>query len=299
MPNIAIVWDFDGTLTPIDSTTFVVEAIQGKRTGGDFWKYIHSLKGDKSSKEDWEHVLAMDAPIWMYSLSRIAFEKGIPLNTDFFQQLLRDSPINLYRGVEIFLNTIKEMQNAKAFKNADLKIHHFIVSAGLKELIEQVLPQNLITWTFGCRYKAIISNVGEKPENVPVFCVDETAKTRSLFEISKGVFETKDRHVNKKTNKDELWVPFDNIIYVGDGDTDIPALSLTRSKGGMGIVLLNPQKTAEENKAKMKKMNLNLRADLITFADYALDGELFKFIQERCHQILQRYEAESLEKVTS
>ena len=72
MPNIAIVWDFDGTLTPQDSTTKVVEIFQAGQSGNDFWKTVKRLRGD-DRRPEWRHVLASDAPIWMYALSRIAF----------------------------------------------------------------------------------------------------------------------------------------------------------------------------------------------------------------------------------
>ncbi len=71
MANIAIVWDFDGTLSPDDSTTKTVEILDGNKPGSEFWNYIKSLRGD-SRKPQWEHVLASDAPIWMYALSRLA-----------------------------------------------------------------------------------------------------------------------------------------------------------------------------------------------------------------------------------
>ena len=98
--------------------------------------------------------------------------------------------INLYPYVLIFLKKIKALEKLNRFKSMNLHIHHFIVSAGLKELIEECFPRNLITWTFGCRY--VMTKEGEGSEekilNVPVFCMDETMKTRSIFEISKGTF---------------------------------------------------------------------------------------------------------------
>src|SRR5690242_16094097 len=96
MPRIAIVWDFDGTLTPHDSTSKVVEVLD--RSGGSkkFWKTVKSLRGD-NAQPTWEHILAMDAPIWMYALSRLAFERKVPLNKDLFQFVAPHIP--LYPGV--------------------------------------------------------------------------------------------------------------------------------------------------------------------------------------------------------
>jgi hypothetical protein len=82
--NIAIVWDFDGTLSPKDSTTMVIEQLERGTKGNEFWKFVKHLRGELD-KEDWEHVLAADAPIWMWALSRIAFLKQTPLNETYFK----------------------------------------------------------------------------------------------------------------------------------------------------------------------------------------------------------------------
>jgi hypothetical protein len=290
MPNIAIVWDFDGTLTPEDSTTKVVETLQGPGKGGPFWDYIKSIRGDKHLPK-WEHILAMDTPIWMYSLSRLAVQKKVPLNREFFHAFVLPQ-IELYPGVKKFLLALKELENQPEFQKLDLKVHHFIVTAGLKELVELVFSDGLMTWTFGCRYAVVIDKEHPaEPESIPVFCMDETVKTRSLFEISKGAFCNKEIEVNTWVDASKYWAPFNNFIYIGDADTDVPAFSLVRSKGGLGVVVYNPSKSRSDIRERHRKLRLDKRADLITPADFSLEGELFSFIRTRCIQIRQRYEA--------
>lgn len=295
-PKIAVIWDFDWTLVSLDSTSEVVGTLlQGSgKTEKDFWNDIHTLRGDigKAKDTNWEHILAMDAPIWMYTLAKLANSRGIPLDKQFFKKFLADRPLPFYKDALSLLKNIKSLAQKARFKKLNIEIHHFVVSAGLKELIEQVFPDQLITWVFGCRYSVVREN--HQIENVPVFCVDETGKTRSIFEISKGTFTNKNAPVNKKVPKEDLWVPFENIIYIGDGDTDIPSLSLVRSKGGKGVVLLNPNKSDEENKEKLQKLSLNKRADLVSKANFSENGELFKFLKANCFQILRRYEAENM-----
>lgn len=291
MPNIAIVWDFDGTLTPIDSTTKVVEIVQGDQSGQEFWKYVKSLRGDQA-QPSWEHVLASDAPIWMYALSRIAAAKRIPLNTEFFKDFVLPH-VPLFDGVASFLRKLKLLEATSLFSDTNVAINFFIITAGLKELVELVLPEGLITWTFGCRYKIVVHPGAEgEPESVPVFCMDETMKTRSLFEISKGSFRDKDHSVNRRVAKEQLWAPFENIIYVGDGDTDVPALSLVRDHGGMGIAVYDPAKSKTDVEKRLRNMRLDKRADLITPADFSAKGELFEFLNMCCRQIALRYRAE-------
>ncbi|MBU6299483.1 MAG: haloacid dehalogenase-like hydrolase [Alphaproteobacteria bacterium] len=289
MPNIAIVWDFDGTLSPDDSTTKVVEILDPKNGGAVFWQYVKSLRGDQQ-RPKWEHVLASDAPIRMYALSRIAFREQVPLNRELFQFV--KPHIALYDKVPAFLRKLKLFEEMTFFKDVNLKIHFFIVTAGLKELVEIILPEGLIAWTFGCTYKVTVSEPEHIPESVPVFCMDETMKTRSLFEISKGSFQDENKSVNVRVSPEHLWAPFENIIYIGDGYSDVPALSLVRSKGGIGVAVHDPKMPKNEVDAKHKKLRLDRRADLVTEASFEPTGTLFKFLSAQCERICHRYHAE-------
>ena len=288
--NISIIWDFDGTLTPDDSTTRVVEHFQGSNQGGEFWKMIKDLRGDRPNKKLlWEHILASDAPIWMYSLGRMATDRQIPLNEEFFRREILKH-IKLYPNVINFLKSIRGFENLARFKKLNLKVHHFIVSAGLQDLIRLVFPNDVMSWTFGCRFNPVVHQ-SQIIENVPVFCMDESMKTRSIFEICKGTFFDPEQGVNKRVHGDDLWCPFGNMIYVGDGDTDIPALSLVRDRGGLGIAVYNSKKSKKDLNTKLRNMALDRRADLITPANFTQKSELYQFIETRCTQVLQRYEA--------
>lgn len=292
--NISIVWDFDGTLTEFDSTSKVIEHFKGR--GGDkaFWQLIKSLgQSGYSSKKDWEHVLASDAPTWMYSLAKIASANGVPLNGEFFSKLVSEVP--LYKEAESFLRKIKNLENKAEYSSLGIKIHHFIVSAGLKEFVELLVPADTFSWIWGCRYAVAIDKddkSGEKPENIPVFCMDETMKTRALFEICKGVFLDDKRQVNQRFENEKLWCQFENLIYIGDGPTDIPALSLVRDRGGFGIVVYNHEKAETEIKKRLGQMSAEKRCDVITPAEFSERGELFSTISSKCELIRKKFAAE-------
>jgi len=297
MNNIGVVWDFDGTLAPDDSTMKTVEILsRGEVSGAEFFKRVKDLRGDaRGPEESWKHIQAMDAPIWMYILSQLAASQRVPLNTEFFNRFVIEH-IALFPGVEKFLREIKKLGSRPDFKKARVEIHHFIVSAGLKNLIELALPQGVVTETYGCRYQIVQHGSDALPESVPVYCVDETAKTRALFEIAKGTFHSKERPLNHRQKS--KWLPFENMIYVGDGDTDIPALALTRERGGMGVIVYNPGHEQTRIDARLETIRRGYRADLITPADYSLDGQLFKFIESRCVQIMQRCEASRVSRAS-
>lgn len=113
--NIAIVWDFDGTLTPDDSTSKIVEHFLGTDERDNFWEWIKKVNGSMSELS-WERMLSSDAPTWMYVLSRIAFSERVPLTKKFFSQEKIINLIKLYPGVDIFLQEIKNLTKQDRFK---------------------------------------------------------------------------------------------------------------------------------------------------------------------------------------
>ena len=298
--RISIIWDFDKTLTQSDSTSIVVEYLTGGNSN-EFWNEVKKLTDDKRkiSKKNWKYILSSHAPAWMHVLGNIATNENIPLNKEFFNKEIKKH-IDLYPKVEFCLKQIKKIQNRKNFKNEKIEIHHFIVSAGLKELVDCMFSKSIITETFGCIYKPVnfIGHDGKiYPDNIPVFCMDQTMKTRSIFEIHKGSFKDPSKQINDRVEEDKTWSPFSNIIYIGDGDTDIPALSLVRKMGGIGIVVYKKHKSIKEKKKVIKSlkiMSAGKRADLITPADFSTTGELFKYIEHRCIQICSRYEVSNI-----
>ena len=305
--NISIIWDFDGTLipdkdskgNPIDSTSQVIDIISDNKPN-KFWDHVKLLI--KKSKEEsissdrvisTEQILASESPVWMHALAQTANQRRVPLNREFFKRCIIPR-INLYDKAQKFLKEIKNIENENRFQKCNISIHHFIVSAGLKDLIVEIFPKDLITYTFGCKYIVERQEDNNKFTNVPVFCMDETIKTRSIFEIAKGTFRDSSKKVTKRILKSDLWSQYSDMIYIGDGDTDIPALAVIRDRGGHGVVVYDKntfEREKEKVKTKLKNLSLDSRANIITPADFSTEGQLFKFIQEICWQILYSYEA--------
>ena len=307
--KIAIIWDFDGTLTPQCSTTetanFLTDndskefwemfcAIKGK----DFWSKIETIKkqGNSNGLDMMKTIIASDAPTWMYTLSKIAAHNRVPLNSEFFQQYIVDK-IKLFPKVRDCMRWLKDFSKKPSFQELNIQVHNFIVSAGLEDLVSEIFPgKELFTEIFGCRYNITYFKDKEMPESVPIFCMDETMKTRVIFNISKGFKKGKIPTVNKRVETKNLWCPFENMIYIGDGPTDIPALSLVRSRGGIGIVVFNPEEHRKTIRDKLSNMSLDKRADLITKADFSSNkSQLRSFIEMRLLQILHKYQAGNLE----
>lgn len=288
--NISIVWDFDGTLTPQDSTTQLIEYFNIDKK--KFWEIVKNINGSQSNIT-WEKLLASDTPTWMFILSMVATDHKESLTTPFFQNQEIKKLTTLYEGVGRTLRSLKNLSTEDRFRKKRIKIYHFIVTAGLKEYVDALIPKKLFKNIWGSRYIPIkIPNKHDgRIRSIPVFCMDETMKTRALFEISKGSFHN-NNPVNQRVEDKNLWCPFENIIYIGDGNTDIPALALVKERGGYGIVVYDQDKPENEIRKKLTNMSADRRCDLITPAIYTSNSVLFKAIHAKCNQILQKYEAE-------
>ena len=122
-------------------------------------------------------------------------------------------------------------------------------------------------------------------------------KTQYFWEEVKSIsgVDAKAPKVDDLVPKDKEWCPFENMIYIGDGDTDIPAFSLVKSRRGMTIGVYNPDlKKSEEIIKQAKNIKKGKRIDLFTPANFEPDRELFDFIKTRCKQIAKRYQAHKL-----
>ena len=180
-----------------------------------------------------DSISTSDAPVWMYMLSELA--KGpdhnlISLNKENIKKFIAHK-IKFYPEVLAFLKRIKALSKKDLYQKNNIVIHHFIITAGLADLVSAVFEYHnsldLIKAIFGCKY-----NVVEKKmtKNIPIYCMDKTTKTRALFEICKGCFLPDAQYtVDDLVPEDKQWCPFENMIYIGDGDTDIPAFSLIKS----------------------------------------------------------------------
>lgn len=288
--HISIVWDFDRTLTPQDSTTEIIKNLAGEKAE-TFWDEIHELhKGAISSKpRNIEKLLASDAPTWMSVLARIAYMNDVVLDKEYFSK--QTHLVNLFPGAVELITRTQQLSETPEYKAARITVHNFIVTAGLVEYIECLVPVGIVDCHWGCKYQAMYPrNKPDEVESVPIYCMDETMKTRAIFEIAKGVWNEKVSEVNVRVASADMWCPFENIIYVGDGPTDIPALSLIRDRGGYGIVVYDPDMGKQQLHKKLKMMVADERCDCIVPANYGQGAALETSIMNQCHRILQRYQ---------
>ena len=255
-PIIALIYDFDGTLSPGNMQEFgFIQAIG--QTPEEFWS-----KSDGIAKgQDASNILA-----YMKLMYDEAKKNGIRLTREDFRRY--GSDIVLFDGVREWFRTVNEYG-----RRHGVIIEHYINSSGLKEIIEGSSIAKEFKHIFAGSF--IYDEAGEA--EWPGIAVDFTAKTQFLFKIQKGIFSSRDaKRVNESMAEDEKRIPFTNMIYFGDGETDIPSMKVVNMFGGNAIAVFNPADPRKRGLAR--KLLRQGRVNFITPAVYSRESRTFRLV---------------------
>jgi len=255
-PVLAICYDFDKTLSPSDMQA------QGyiQSIGYDvaaFWEESNRLADDN----DMDDNLA-----YMYKMVQRA-EGSLIFNRQMLEEY--GSRVQLFPGVEDWFERIRRYG-----EDSGVIVEHYIISSGLKEMIEGTSIARA-----GAFEKVYASSFYYNQQGVAVWpaqVINYTNKTQFLFRIEKGVLDINDPGVNEYFPPDQMRVPFRNMVYIGDSDTDIPCMKLVNSYGGHSIGVYNPESA---DRTKVIKMLRDNRVRYIAPADYSEGTELDRLLQ--------------------
>lgn len=247
-PIVAIMYDFDKTLCTKDMQEygFIPSIGQSPR---EFWDAVAKL----TDEEHMDNILA-----YMYEMVRAATDPDNKKIISKESLRLLGKDIAYYEGVETWFERVNRFAESKG-----VNVEHYIVSSGVKEIIEGTSIAN--------KFKRIYASefMYRKGQIVwPKFAVNYTAKTQFLFRINKGVLDisTKSAEVmNQYTAEKDRRIPFRNMIYIGDGLTDVPCMKLVRANGGQSIAVYTP----ENGSARVKSLLSAQRVNYIAPADYS------------------------------
>jgi len=251
-PIVALIYDFDGTLSPGNMQEFAfIEAIGANKA--EFWKE----NGELAKSQDADQILT-----YMYLMLKKAREKNISLKRDSFKEFGKS--VELFLGVETWFDRINSYGKTKG-----VTIEHYINSSGLKEMIEGTKIGKKFKQIFACSYLYSIDGVADWPS----VSVNFTNKTQFLFKINKGIDSIyESTKINEFIPENERRVPFSNMIYFGDGETDIPCMKLVKQQGGHSIAVFQPRKTKKKERAE--KLIREDRVNFVCPADYSEDKEV-------------------------
>ncbi len=273
-PIVALIYDFDGTLSPGNMQEFGFIQAVGK-TPSEFW----TMSDNIASGQDASNVLA-----YMKLMFDEARAKGIPLRKEDFMSFGKD--IRLFEGVKEWFSLVNRYGEAHG-----VHVEHYINSSGLKEIIEGCPIAKEFKHIFAGSF--IYDANGEA--EWPGIAVDYTTKTQFLFKISKGIFSSRDNKlVNSSMADDKKRVPFPNMIYFGDGETDVPCMKIVNMFGGHSVAVYDPQN--EKKKRQALKLKRQGRVNFITPAQYTASGRSYKVVCAIIDKIKADFELQKLAK---
>ncbi len=271
-PIVALIYDFDGTLSPGNMQEFGFIQAVGK-TPKEFWTMSDGL----AAGQDASNVLS-----YMKMMFDEARKNGITLRRSDFRKFGRH--IELFEGVKDWFRLVNEYGAAHG-----VRVEHYINSSGLKEIIEGSPIASEFKHIFACSY--IYNDAGEAVW--PGISVDYTAKTQFIFKISKGIFSAHDnKKVNESVAEDKKRIPYPQMIYFGDGETDIPSMKIITMFGGHSIAVYEPGNTRK--KAFADKLKRQGRVSFTAPADYRPDSRTFKVVCAIIDKIKADYELKQL-----
>lgn len=249
-PVACLIYDFDKTLSPGDMQEYGFLPGIGARPD-TFWAECREF----SLKHKADGVLA-----YMCMMLDKARRAGIPITRERLRA--HGAGVEFYPGVADWFDRINEYG-----RSLGLTVEHYIISSGLREIIEG----SPIAGNFKAVFAASYCYGADGAAFWPSTAVNYTSKTQYLFRINKGILDvTNDVDLNNFTPEDRRSVPFPNMIYLGDGLTDVPCMKLTRLKGGHSVAVYPPggdSRVADD-------LLLQDRVDYALEADYRAGGEL-------------------------
>jgi hypothetical protein len=179
------------------------------------------------------------------------------------------SHVQLFLGVAEWFERIRRFGESKG-----VIVEHYIISSGLKEMIEgtEIAKNGAFEKIFASSFYYNERGIAVWPAQV----VNYTNKTQFLFRIEKGILDVNDPRVNDHFSPDQMRIPFRNIVYIGDSDTDVPCMKLVNSRGGHSIGVYNPETM---NKEKVYKIMVDNRIRYFAPADYTENSEIDRLLK--------------------
>jgi hypothetical protein len=264
---MAILYDFDGTLAPGNMQEHNFLPALGLEPTA-FWARTKALAKEQDSDE----ILA-----YMKLMLDLAHQAGIPVRRENFRVL--GSKLDFFPGVKQWFARTGDYARDKG-----IRLEHFIISSGLREMIEGSTIASSFARIYASGFMYDENGVAEWP----ALAVNYTTKTQFLFRINKDTRDAYDNSViNTYVPKEERPIPFENMVYIGDGATDIPCFRLVKQEGGFSIAVY-PKDDAEA-RGRVEELTSGGRVSLIAPADYSKGSA----IERNVLAIVDRIEAVS------
>ena len=289
---IAVVWDFDKTLIPGN-----MQAPLFRRYGVDeraFWEEVEQLRAFYLSHGA-ERV--NDDSLYLNHILEYVRAGRFPgLSNAVLREL--GAELMFHPGIPDFLDTLRDVvREEPAFERLDISVEHYVVSTGLRPMIEGSSIRTHLDDVWACEFIEAHHPPGfASPEQRQLFpraeitglayAIDNTSKTRALFEINKGTNKAPEIHVNSALPPEMRRVPFANMIYIADGPSDVPAWSVVRGNGGLTFGVY--QRGSRGQFEQISALQRDGRIHSFGEADYRPDSTAWLWLTTEVRRIADR-----------
>ena len=278
---IAVIWDFDKTLVNGYMQDPIFKAYKVDST--EFWQEVAELP----KKYEEQGVRINKDTIYLNHFINNAKKGGCLEGLNNAKLRAFGKQLKFYNGVpEIFSKTEKLIENNTAYQEYGIKVEHYVVSTGFAEEIRGSEVMQYVKGVWGCEFIESIENESEPVISEIGYAIDNTSKTKALFEINKGIPLHPEIDVNAKMDEKVRRVRFENMIYIADGPSDIPAFSLVNKNGGSTFAIY-PAKDKNAFR-QVEQMRQDGRIQMYAEADYSEGTTAYMWICNTIERYAQR-----------
>lgn len=293
--TIACIWDFDKTLIPEYMQTPLF-----RRYGIDeanFWNETNNLVTHYRKRG---YQLAPEIAYLNHLLTHVLAGRMPKLSNKVLREC--GAEIVFYPGLPEFFRVAQGYVTEKeAYRKHDIRLEHYIVSTGLAEMVRGSAIAPFVDGIWGCEFienplqPGFLkqSEIGLEAEGLIAqigLVIDNTTKTRALFEINKGTNKNPAIDVNANIAPEDRRIPFQNMIYIADGPSDVPSFSVTKKGGGKAYGVYNPARSDEF--AQNDRLRSAGRIDHYGPADYRAESSTAQWLRMHIQGICDRIVAD-------
>jgi len=288
---IACIWDFDKTLIPEYMQTPLFRRYNVDEA--TFWAETNALVENYRRRG---YTLYSEISYLNHLLTYVLAGRMAGLNN----AVLRDcgKEIRFYPGLPEFFDASRSwVSDKQEYKKHDIRLEHYVVSTGLAQMIRGSAIAPVVDGIWGCEFienplqpgflqqKELDLSAAAEIAQIGMV-IDNTTKTRALFEINKGTNKNPAIDVNSRIAAEDRRIPFQNMIYIADGPSDVPSFSVVKGNGGNAYAVYNPAK--QEEYAQNDRLRQSGRIDHYGPADYTPASSTAQWLRLHIHEICDR-----------
>ena len=294
--TIAVIWDFDDTLIPGSMQKPIFQKYQVDENS--FWREVNALSRYYAARRT---KVSQSSAYLNHILTYVKHEKFSELDNNKLEEL--GAEILFFNGVPEFFQLLKNQVLADdSFRKHEINIELYIVSTGLSRMIKGSAIFPYVDDVWACEFIEEVAQpgylAGEQGQLIPGearlsqigYVIDDTTKTRAIFEINKGVNKHSSIDVNSQIHLEHRRVPFTNMVYIADGPSDIPVFSLLKLFHGRTFAVYQPE--SQKHFDRVYELQRQHRIEAFGPADYREGTQTSMWIVKTVRDIASRIVAD-------